>query len=262
MSPTEQALVLLVLAAVSGWFLRRVFAATLRDPSRIAETRWTWPESVFIGFIVGFFLLMAISAASRPVVRVDLSSVVASMALYGAIVVFVVGFLVVRNIRPVQAFGLRWSGFAREWWFVPVALLLAYPYIFLAQWAAYSIVGPDTAPQPIVTFLLESQSWTSRLAVAAIAVLIAPVTEELIFRGCLYGMCRQFAGRIPALVFSAVVFAVIHGHPASLPGLFLLSVALTLLYERTGSLWAPIALHALFNGITVLVAVFWPGFLQ
>jgi hypothetical protein len=96
------------------------------------------------------------------------------------------------------------------------------------------------------------------MAVVAIAVFAAPLTEELIFRGCLYGIVRQTANRYVAMGVSAVVFALIHGHIPSLPGLVILSVALTLLYEETGTLWAPISMHAGFNAISIFGTIMWP----
>ncbi len=59
---------------------------------------------------------------------------------------------------------------------------------------------------------------------------------------------------------SGLIFATAHGELAALPTLFFLGVLLALLYERTGSIWAPIGLHALFNSVTVLVSLL-PRFL-
>jgi membrane protease YdiL (CAAX protease family) len=54
-------------------------------------------------------------------------------------------------------------------------------------------------------------------------------------------------------VCSALIFAAAHGSLAALLPLFVFGCVLAFLYEKTGSLWAPIAVHALFNGATVLV---------
>jgi membrane protease YdiL (CAAX protease family) len=113
-----------------------------------------------------------------------------------------------------------------------------------------------------VTFLLEHDGLRDRLAVAAIALIAAPLTEELVFRGCFYGVLRQVGGRWLAIGVTAVVFALIHGHAASIPGLLILAVALALLYEVTGSLWAPLALHAVFNGLSLLGTILGPEAMQ
>lgn len=227
-------------------------------PDRFPVAAWGWPEAAFSGGLAGFFVWMAVVSAGRGPVSFDLRSVMSTLVLYAAILILVIGFLLTRGINPVSAFGLRWREWRTEIFSIPVALALAFPFIYLAQLAAYQISGPNTNPQPIVEFLLDHSGWRERLAVAAVAVVLAPLTEEVIFRGCLYGVARKFAGRWPAIIFTAVVFALIHGHLPSLPGLMILAVTLALVYERTGSLWAPIGLHALFNGLTVLAAAIWP----
>ena len=90
------------------------------------------------------------------------------------------------------------------------------------------------------------------------AVIVAPVAEEIIFRGYFYGVIRRFGGRIPALLTSSLLFAAIHVHLPSIPGLFILAMILCFLYERTASLWAPIALHAAFNATTIVFLILWP----
>lgn len=252
---------LIVAGLISAAILWRAVPSALARPGDFPEVPWGWPDAVFSGGLAVFFLGMAAAAAGRPEGKVDLRAVMASFTLYAALVVLIIGFLVFRGISPIEAFGLRWRGWGRGIFVVvPCALLLSLPLIFLTQQMAYHISGPEVAPQAIVTFLLESRGWKERAAVAAVAVLAAPVTEELVFRGCIYGIVRKNAGRLAAVVGTSVLFALIHGHVPSLAGLFVLAVALALIYERTASLWAPVCLHAAFNGITVVAAIFWPEF--
>ncbi len=241
--------------------LRIVVELALSPDRRFPEFFWRGPERLFTFAIVGFFLFMAAASIGRPVARIDLKSLDSSLALYMGIVVFVFGFLIYRNNDPRTAFGLNWKGWGAGWKQVLIAILVVLPPIYGAQWLGYSL-SPSAEPQPIVTFLLESTGWRERAAVIAIAVFAAPLTEELVFRGCLYGVVRQSFGRYAALAVSAIIFALIHAHLPSVPGLIILAVALSLLYESTGSLWAPIALHAAFNGISICGAIFWPEFMR
>lgn len=95
---------------------------------------------------------------------------------------------------------------------------------------------------------------------AAIAVIVAPVTEEVIFRGVLF---RALAGRLGigiGLVVSAALFAVIHfeilfSQPIALSGLFVVGLALALAYHLTGSLVVPVVGHAVFNAVSLTLAV-------
>jgi membrane protease YdiL (CAAX protease family) len=165
-------------------------------------------------------------------------------------------------VNPIEAFGLRWLSWRQGLVAVIVTLALVLPAIYAAQWIGYSLCGPQTDPQPIVSFLMEHQSLRDRLSVILIAVVAAPLTEELIFRGCLYGILRQIGGKFVAIAVSSLLFALIHGHAPSLAGLVILSVGLSLLYEKTGSLWAPILLHAAFNSLSIYGTLQWPDLMK
>lgn len=77
--------------------------------------------------------------------------------------------------------------------------------------------------------------------------LIAPVGEELFFRGILYGFLRQW-GMLPALIITTLLFALMHP-----PGVFIPipqiigSIVFTLAYEQKGELAAPVTVHCLGN---------------
>ena len=79
----------------------------------------------------------------------------------------------------------------------------------------------------------------------------APLTQEIMFRAYFYPVPKRFIGRTEAIIFSSLVFAVIHNNAMALLPLCVLGILLALAYEFTGSIWAPIGIHTLFNGATV-----------
>jgi membrane protease YdiL (CAAX protease family) len=85
------------------------------------------------------------------------------------------------------------------------------------------------------------------------AVIAAPLCEEIVFRGYFYPVLKRTAGTWAAAFSSALVFAAAHGSLTALLPLFLFGLVLVFVYEKTGSIWAPIAVHFCFNGLTVLV---------
>lgn len=236
---------------------RRALPRALANPCGFPAAPWGWQEAVLSGGLVALFLAMAGGGSANPAAKIDLGDVLTGFALYAGLVFFVLGFLVFRGFDLAGAFGLR----VRGWSLATLAgwLLMFLPVIYLAQALVYAWAGPDTRPQPIVDFLLQSPGWRERAAVLLVAVVAAPVTEELIFRGCLYGVARSRWGRAAAILVSSALFAAIHGHAPSLPGLMILAAGLALIYERCGSLWAPIGMHAAFNGLTIAAALLWPG---
>jgi len=58
---------------------------------------------------------------------------------------------------------------------------------------------------------------------------------------------------LPAAVAVSVLFAAMHAYPWGTPMLFVLGLTFTALFESTGTLWAPILAHSLYNGIMVLL---------
>ena len=80
-----------------------------------------------------------------------------------------------------------------------------------------------------------------------IATGVAPVVEEVTFRGLFFHCWSARRTIQTGLVLSAVLFASLH--PQNFIGMFIFSLVMTLLYLRTRNLWVPIGIHAIYNGI-------------
>jgi hypothetical protein len=94
-----------------------------------------------------------------------------------------------------------------------------------------------------------SVSWGGRLAFGAAAILLVPVTEEMLFRGILYPAVKQLGYPPLALWSTSLLFAAIHMNAVTFVPLATLALVLTMLYERTDNLLAPITTHVLFNAL-------------
>jgi membrane protease YdiL (CAAX protease family) len=104
--------------------------------------------------------------------------------------------------------------------------------------------------QEQVVWLQERRGGWAWLAIYA--VVVAPVCEEVGFRGLLYPALRKLGGRRLALVATAVVFGLVHvEQPAAVPPLMVFGVFLAYLVEATGSILPCIVAHMAFNGLTV-----------
>ena len=88
-----------------------------------------------------------------------------------------------------------------------------------------------------------------------IAILPGPFLEELLFRGFLQGALSQLRGEGAGVAAGALLFALLHGSSSAFIPLFLLSLFLGWLQVRTRSLFAPWAVHALHNAITLALAL-------
>lgn len=202
----------------------------------------------------GFHRLGEAAGDEDVVRRLTAGPLLVSIAVQFGIAGMVVAAVAPR-VGPVGFFGLDWRGW--PWVFVigPVAVLAMWALFGGMAWAGYfrwmqDLLGGSPV-QDVVRLLKEAKDPAVIALMAAAAVLVAPVCEEIVFRGYFYPVAKRFGGRAAAAVCSALLFAAAHGSlPALLP-LFLFGLLLVELYERTGSLWAPVAAHFFFNGATV-----------
>lgn len=92
------------------------------------------------------------------------------------------------------------------------------------------------------------------LAVLSLVV-IAPVVEEVIFRGLLFGALAGRLGVLASAVISALLFGAVHGDPVLFPALAAIGFIGALAYAATGNLWVSIILHASSNAIGAVVLI-------
>jgi membrane protease YdiL (CAAX protease family) len=113
------------------------------------------------------------------------------------------------------------------------------------------VIGIKDTPQPVAELLVSTDSTIVLVLVSIFAIAVAPIFEEFFFRGFAYPALKQRWGMWKSLAFVSAVFAVVHQHLPSIGPLFALAFGLGLAYEFTGSLVAPITMHALFNTMNV-----------
>jgi len=98
-----------------------------------------------------------------------------------------------------------------------------------------------------------TETWSDRVVLGLVALLLAPVAEELLFRGVMYPALKGFGLRRFAFWSTAVVFSFIHFNAATFLSLFAFACLLNVLYERTGNLLSCMVAHATFNAVNLLM---------
>ena len=260
-------LALSVLAVGSLILYSRLAQAVAKQPADfVVVSKFRIGDVVFIGtilFVLGGLYGLAALAQYLGVEKgqLDIPTILINCFFSFGLVGGILLFLGLRGISPVEVFGL--NRFNCKSAGVAIGLLAAaYPMIILTQVAVYQFVSPENRPQEVVTFLVESQSWAERIAIGFLAIVVAPVSEELIFRGYLYGVIRKYRNRFWAILISAGTFAAIHLHLPAMPGLFVFALVLAIAYEWTSSLWTTILMHSCFNAVSVYFAIFHPHFME
>ena len=115
----------------------------------------------------------------------------------------------------------------------------------------------DLADQDLVKFITSNDLSLRSKAILFVFILIeAPVLEELLFRGVLFGGLTKIMPIWPAILLSGLVFAVIHINAATLIPLWFLGAAFAWLYVRTSTLLVPMAVHFSFNAINLALCPF------
>jgi membrane protease YdiL (CAAX protease family) len=177
---------------------------------------------------------------------------IATLSLQGAGLVLVARFL--REHQTSWAEGFGFMNQPRQ--AVRLGLLAAVSFL-LVGWGLQKVSALVMTHLPL--FKLEPQeqlpihalrislSWPGRLAFGVTAVLLAPVAEEMLFRGILYPAIKQVGFPRLALWGTALLFAAIHFNLVTFLPLAALALVLTALYEWTNNLLAPIMAHVLFN---------------
>jgi membrane protease YdiL (CAAX protease family) len=223
-------------------------------------------SGIFICLSCASSLIMAVQFFHREQ-KLDETSlgylILATMSLHGSILLPTGIFLWRYRIGPIVAFGFSAS---RKWVaillgictaivFLPVGMILQEVSLQLLH--LLHINGPE---QPAVMTLQKIQSPAARIYMAIFTVIIAPVAEEVFFRGILYPTLKQVGYPRLALWGTSLAFAAIHMTPGIFLPLTVLALFLVMLYEKTGNLLAPITAHAFFNAIG-LVEIYYGEYL-
>jgi len=140
------------------------------------------------------------------------------------------------------------SGLATFLIAAPIVTVANFLSLELLEWA-----GIPVRQQDILRIFSETDSVVVLGFMILLAVVLAPISEELLFRSTLFGFFRTRVPRSVALLLPAVIFAALHVNWSNYDGLasFLplitLAVIFSLAYERTGRIATAIIAHAFFN---------------
>jgi len=143
--------------------------------------------------------------------------------------------------------GIRW----RQIWWVPVGLVMTYAamiaFVLLQQ-----LVGIE--PEGNLDSDLLADRGTVVVAIIAIGI-VAPIAEEIFFRGFIFAGVTRSAGIIPGLLVSGLLFGAAHLQLSLLIPFSAVGVVFAFLYLRTRSIYASMLVHGAFNMISLTLAI-------
>ncbi len=142
------------------------------------------------------------------------------------------------------------------WVLKTIMALLALRAFSVTYLLLLKVLHLDQGLQDPVSPLLTSLSGWNLSAMGFVVVVVAPVAEELFFRGCLFGRFRAYGYVVSGAIISASLFTLVHGQLLLSPVYFSLGLGLAWLYHRTGSIWPSTILHGLNNALAVGFMIF------
>jgi membrane protease YdiL (CAAX protease family) len=230
-------------------------------PLSVATAIALWVMSIALVFVVQSVVLVLYTVISQGVIGKD--QILTAASSPAGIVVQVLAnlpafLLTLMLIWWVTTAGGRhsfWQAISWKrhkttaWWVVTGILLWAASFVL-----TYYVVKIFGAKETTFEQLIRS-SPGARLAIVALAVLGAPLVEEIVYRGVVYPALERAFGVAQAIIGVAALFTLVHvpqywNNPGLIVGLAFLSIALTIVRARTGSVLPCFIIHLVFNSIS------------
>lgn len=229
----------------------------------LPQKTFDWPDVLVALGLVTLFTFNAASASSHDAkVVLHTNDLIFNGLISGGLFVLISAFLSLRGIDVVAVAGFSKLGLRRTVATGTILLIAAYPLIFLADILTQHVLGGAGARQGIVELFSGSQTLKQRVLIIVLAVAIAPMVEEFVFRFYFYGVIKRYFGRFAGLITNSLLFSAVHAHIPSAAPLFVLGVCFTLAYEWSGSILVSMTMHALFNSCTLVALAFPDSFPQ
>ncbi|MDD1721697.1 MAG: CPBP family intramembrane metalloprotease [Euryarchaeota archaeon] len=151
--------------------------------------------------------------------------------------------------EPLSSLGLTREKVPRALLFGVAGFVVAFVAATVVSIPIEQLVGVDPTQQALSQTAMEP----GLLPVLFLsAVLIAPIAEEIVFRGYLYKAFRDRVKPGYAILLSSALFSFIHLEWRAFIPLFVIGIVLAYVYEKTGNLIAPITVHMLNNAVAFL----------
>ncbi|PIS03020.1 MAG: hypothetical protein COT85_03045 [Chlamydiae bacterium CG10_big_fil_rev_8_21_14_0_10_42_34] len=246
-----------------------------------------WEVPIRFVHLIGAFAIYFLASYLTTTLAVTLfkKQIMLHYVAYSSWLNFLVSFCIFLFLAIYMSFLPRWVAkgilrregeshtFSDNIWAALYAWILAFPLVlFLSQvleLVIYKIFKVTQLPDQIAVKFLKSTFDNPvyfTLAVISIIVL-APLIEETLFRGFLQTFIRKHLGSKQAIVITSFCFSLFHysagqglGNISIIVSLFVLSLFIGFLYEKQGSLFAPMVLHGSFNAVSVVNLYLFGGF--
>ena len=233
----------------------------MRDSRPILRDSPWQPQDAVILVATMTFLAVGNLAQSRAAVpaRPSISGLLAALAIP---IVFTTLLYLPRALRsrlpPLSLLPIHrtlWKSHLCQGFLAGIALVLLAFLLTIQTSLFLQRLGIEATSQPVILWFQDPGTpLPFRLVIIAMAVLVAPVTEEMLYRGVLIPVILRNNPPWVAILLSSLFFAVMHANMMVLPGLLLVGAILAHSFIATGSLLTPVVMHMTFNAFNLMLA--------
>jgi membrane protease YdiL (CAAX protease family) len=162
------------------------------------------------------------------------------------------------HVIAIRKHGLSWAEVglrpAESRWYIRSVAVGGFmvPMVGLINYLIGQIEGRPFENPQIYAIAPDGFSWMGLILMIVMAGAVAPIAEEIAFRGVFFPWLRERIGLFAGVVLSAIAFAMVHGVVQLMPSLAVVGAVLAVLYHRCGSLYPVIVAHGVFNTIMIV----------
>lgn len=250
------------------WLVRR--GRTKNEPRHLPLRPWSIGWINFGIFICGIICLMVVlqvllGLVAGPFLRSEHDQPGAWSLALGALTMqsaFVLAYLIGRkrfpmlfrgnlSSRPLFLLKALWIALPRFIRYMVLIGLATYGWMSTLELLVSLGVLDEFTPQQAVLIFGAGDSPIALTLLALLAIVLAPIAEEIIFRGCIYRFLKSKMPTTMAMLVSGAFFASVHANLLALAPLMLVGFLLAYVYEKERNILVPICFHAFFNLLTL-----------
>ncbi len=212
---------------------------------------------VVLGEVISPILVVPISSALTKSLTSPLSDSLKVLIGYISMTIPTL-FILRQQLHGIRHLDRPSNGWL-QWRFFPIGQaflsavrgwLMVLPLVLFIAWLMNLLVGDQGGSNPLLELVLGSRDPLALILLVLTTVVLAPLFEELVFRGVLLPVVAKELGSAWGVIVSAIVFALAHLSVGELPPLLVLGIGLGFLRLSSGRLFPCVLMHSLWNGVT------------
>ncbi|MDD5495805.1 MAG: CPBP family intramembrane metalloprotease [Candidatus Omnitrophica bacterium] len=224
-----------------------------REPGPVRWNVWDVAKVVILFLFFGYMIIMieSLLLGTYPSLKDDNFRMILNSSILDVMaVVFILYFTVGQYKENILSLGLTFKNFFKNVFYGITGYIAAVPALIGTLVVIIFIINitkyvPEK--QAVVEMFMKEKNTAFLIYSGIFTSLIGPLIEELFFRGFMYSAFKKYIGIFWAMLFTSVVFAVLHTNVVGFVPIVILGMLLAYLYEKTGSLVSSVTVHVIHN---------------